>query len=119
MPLVVKTVLPTAEKKKKGWLERVTSWPQQEGENIVLFLFFCFVTFFFAGKDRNTKRMGTLINLWLEAAALQHAPMAQQGRTVPSEPIAHAEDQVVGAESCGVSRCHGQTGGINVHVLVS
>lgn len=45
--------------------------------------------------------MGTLINLWLETAALQLAPLAQQGRTVPSEPIAHAEDQIVDAVRCG------------------
>lgn len=54
--------------------------------------------------------MGTLINLWLETAALQLAPLAQQGRTVPSEPIAHAEDQIVDAVRCG--------GVINVHVRV-
>lgn len=97
MPLVVETVLPTAEKKSLvGECDLLTTARES---NASVFIFY-FLTFLLE-RTVLLKRMGTLINLWLETAALQLAPLAQNGRTVPSEPIAHAEDQVVDAVRCG------------------
>lgn len=103
------------QKKKPGW--RVTwntrSDTEREMEKQERAKMFFFV--FFAGKDSNIKRMGTpkhptgelTSGFKLLLSALQLAPLAQRERAVPSNPSAHAEDYVVDAVGCGVSRCHG------------
>lgn len=105
------------QKKKPSW--RVTwntrSDTERKLEKQERAKMFVLVFFFSAGKDSNIKRMGVpkhptgelTSGFKLLLSALRLAPLAQREWTVPSNPSAHAEDYVVDAVGCGVSRCHG------------
>lgn len=98
MPLVVETVLPTAEKKSLvGESDLLTT--ARESNVFVLSLTFFF--FFLLERTASLKGKARSSTCGSKTAALRLAPLTQRGWTVPSEPIAHAEDQVVDAVRCG------------------